>query len=116
MLFLTHSFSKWFLCPGHDAVEAVLHLLLSNTNACCSPTQHPLQDAGNAGGAVQQRKAQQERKAEQTHLRPSVSLQHHFSCKPAVPQARAVLGDTIWENLRFLPSKIPARNTISEIP
>lgn len=41
VLFLTHNFSKWLLCPGHDVVDPVLPLLLTHTNACCNLIFHP---------------------------------------------------------------------------
>lgn len=66
---------------------------------------------------MHQRKPQQGRKADQTELIPNVThAALLFMHNLPMPQARAVLVGAICENLRFLPSKIPDRKTVLEIP
>lgn len=111
--------------PRAWRVEAVLHLLLTNTNACCNPTQHPshMGSAANAGGCSAPAPHASE---ETTAGKTSWPDRAHSQRDPCSTTLHAQLARApgkgsfgrchLWEFEIFFPSKIPDRNTILEIP
>lgn len=92
--------------PRADVAEAVLHLLLADTNACSVPTAsfarwlcrkcrrlHSALEGTSAG----RRSDLAELPSMLTHAAPL------FMHNLPMPQARPVLVNAIWENLRLFP-------------